>query len=200
MYLTSDSWGTTFTIVPGWYLTVAPVAGARIPVLSHPSVDVHMIAQIPAGSRIEVIAQQGVWLRVKLPDAQIGYISTINVKPVSPGGADFTASQQGMNPVSTTVIPQALSSSQIIVYSQRQSNMGGVIALSIIFGVMLIAGILIGTTAIVSCPFGTTNPYPSDCSVQAIPFAGTGLVLTIIGLVGMIIAIAVAISSRSKQH
>lgn len=191
------------TIAPGWYITGSPTVKAGIPVLSHPTQNVKIIAQVDPGGRVEVLDQKGIWLRIRLPNTQTGYITAASITPTHSNGITISTTHppQNIQQTNGAVVPTAPPSAQIFMSGQNRSKFGGLGfgLLTFLVICMLIAGILIGTSAIVSCPFGTTNPYSGSCSVLSYPWTGTGLTLTVIGLIGVVIMTIVAFSNRSKR-
>lgn len=174
-------------IIPGWYIVSTPSAKAKVPILSHPTRNVKIIAQLLANCRIEVIGQEGLWLQIKLPDAGTGYIAASSVVPAPP--TSNPTNMAGNTPALETVVIQS--------GVESGCKMGFAMILLLIGVPALGIGIFLTMLEQESCPIGT-NAFSSSCTVLSRPYADTGTILMVVGAIALILLLIIAIASRSS--
>jgi hypothetical protein len=179
-------------VTPGWYIVSTPSRTAKVPILSHPTINVKIIAQLPANCRVEVMGQDGLWLQIKLPDTRTGYIAASSVMPaqISAYPSSSPTNIAGSKFTPETVITQS--------GVERGCRMG-VAMIFLLIGVPALGiGIFLTLLEQESCPFGA-NAYSSSCTVLSRPYADTGIILIIVGAVALMLMLIIAIASRSAR-
>lgn len=184
--------------LPAWYVATPPSAMAKVPVLSHPTQHVRVIGQLAAGTTVEAIRHEGAWLYVRLPDASFGYIAAASAMPAMQAGyvAGAQAPAHGglMSAPAQTGQPGAQGYTRGLRQGTGRAVLSGILMVAGAVG--LVFGGIIGSVFIAQCPFGTTNPYSSSCTLVGYPFVSLGITHIVVGLICLVIGIMMRVSAR----
>lgn len=191
------------SIPSGLYIATPLTATARVPVLSHPTSNVKIMAQLPAGCPIEVLGQEGAWLRIRLPDGQKGYIASASASPRGSMSAQVGATIAATPTRQPPVYPIG-SQPRVEVLTTPKAIGAKMVGVSILAGLSvlgLMIGFVLSSIVLENCTVNFNGFSASQgCQVVSYPYATPGYLLMALGGIGFVAAIIIAIRLRSKRR
>lgn len=192
------------TFAPGQYVVMSPIANVKVPVLSHPTDNVKIIAQLSAGASVQALEQRGLWLRIQLPQGQFGYIAATSARPQQARTASATMTPSAVLPAMDKSQNQSANSSKIEYSSKPQGRWVKVLGIALLAGLSagaltlgFIFSSIVQEDCTISYGFGGSS---QNCQVVSHPYASTATLFLVLGGIGLLLALALAFRMRSKRR
>lgn len=185
--------------VPQTFIVRPPVKAMPVPVLHDPTQSGLVLAQLKAGTAVQVVGETTLWLKIELPGSQYGYLQKAYARPATPEEtlASKTEAASGSGQKQQAPI---LSTEAGLVRPRRRGNFGCAYSAFGLAFVSCVAGTILYSLERQECyyPAGNCVPLDHPLAAPAEVLMGIGFVVLLVGLIVWITAMLTTFRGRAR--